>query len=63
MTEVMLDAMNCSSLLNLGADQMLNSIHVQMSETYFLAERIHKREEAVQLSGSTVEPDVMAGWN
>jgi hypothetical protein len=63
MKEVALDVMNCSSSMNLDADWMVNSIYLQMSETYFLAEKTHKREGVVQLSGSIVETDVMAGWN
>jgi hypothetical protein len=34
-----------------------------MPEIYFLAEKTHKREGAVQLSGSTVETDDVAESN
>ena len=60
--EVVLDVMDCSCSLNLGAAWMLNSMCVQTFETYFLAEMTHKWEEVGHLSGSKVET-VVAGWN
>lgn len=62
MVEVVLDVMDCSCSMNFGADWMLNSMSVQMFETYFLAEMTHKWEEVGHLPGSRVET-VVAGWN
>lgn len=60
---MVLDVMNCSSSMSPDADWMRNSTCVQMSEAYFLAEKTCKRKGVVQLSGSTVQTDVVAGWN
>lgn len=62
MVGVVLDVMSCSCSLNLGADWMLNSMCVLMSETHFLVEMTHKWEEVGHLSGSRVET-VAAGWH
>lgn len=62
MVGVVLDVMSCSCSLNLGADWMVNSMCVQMSETHFLVEMTHKWEEVGHLSGSRVGT-VAAGWN
>jgi len=62
MVGVVPDVMSCSCSLNLGADWMLNSMCVQMSETHLLVEMTHKWEEVVHLSASRVET-VAAGWN
>lgn len=63
MVGVVLDVMSYSWSLNLGADWMMNSTCVQMSEIYFLVEKTHKWEEVGHSSGSRVETVVAAGWS